>query len=44
VARDRATEECGEVLVHESGWTPERYQAWLADTLVDALVGRVKAR
>jgi len=26
------------MLVHESGWTPERYQKWLSDTLVSALV------
>ena len=25
------------MLVEESGWTPERYQAWLAQTLIDAL-------
>jgi AcrR family transcriptional regulator len=27
------------MLVHESGWTPDQYQAWLSRTLVDALVG-----
>lgn len=27
------------MLVHESGWTPDEYQAWLSRTLVDALVG-----
>lgn len=27
------------MLVHESGWTPDRYQDWLSDTLVNALVG-----
>jgi hypothetical protein len=26
------------MLVHESGWTPDRYQEWLSDTLVNALV------
>lgn len=26
------------MLVHEGGWTPDRYQEWLADTLVTALV------
>ncbi|RIL08092.1 MAG: TetR/AcrR family transcriptional regulator [Proteobacteria bacterium] len=26
------------MLVHEGGWTPERYQAWLAETLLGALV------
>jgi AcrR family transcriptional regulator len=26
------------MLVHESGWTPDRYQKWLSDTLVKALV------
>jgi AcrR family transcriptional regulator len=26
------------MLVHESGWTPDRYQAWLSDTLMNALV------
>ena len=26
------------MLVHESGWTPDRYQDWLSDTLVNALV------
>ena len=24
-------------LVHESGWTPEAYQAWLEQTLIEAL-------
>lgn len=28
------------MLVHESGWTPDRYQQWLSDTLVNALVRR----
>lgn len=28
------------LLVQEGGWTPKRYQEWLADTLVGALVGR----
>ena len=28
------------MLVHEAGWTPDEYEAWLAQTLVDALVGR----
>jgi AcrR family transcriptional regulator len=32
------------MLVHEGGWTPQRYQAWLAGALMDALVGREKAR
>jgi AcrR family transcriptional regulator len=27
------------MLVHEGGWTPDRYQEWLSDTLVTALVG-----
>ncbi len=26
------------MLVHESGWTPDRYQEWLSDALVNALV------
>ena len=26
------------MLVHESGWSPDEYQAWLARTLVEALV------
>lgn len=26
------------MLVHEGGWTPQRYQEWLSDTLVAALV------
>jgi AcrR family transcriptional regulator len=26
------------MLVHESGWTPDRYQDWLSDTLMNALV------
>lgn len=26
------------MLVHESGWTPDQYQAWLSDTLVATLV------
>jgi AcrR family transcriptional regulator len=26
------------MLVHESGWTPDRYQEWLSDTLLSALV------
>jgi AcrR family transcriptional regulator len=26
------------MLVHEGGWTPDRYQQWLSDTLVTALV------
>lgn len=26
------------MLVQEGGWTPDRYQKWLSDTLVDALV------
>ena len=26
------------MLVHESGWTPERYEKWLSDTLMNALV------
>jgi AcrR family transcriptional regulator len=31
------------MLVHESGWTPDQYQAWLSVTLVDTLVNS-KAR
>jgi AcrR family transcriptional regulator len=27
------------MLVHEGGWAPDRYQKWLSDTLVNALVG-----
>jgi AcrR family transcriptional regulator len=27
------------MLVHEGGWTPDRYQEWLSDTLVTALIG-----
>lgn len=26
------------MLVHESGWTPDRYQHWLSETLIAALV------
>lgn len=26
------------LLVHESGWTPDRYQEWLSNTIVEALV------
>lgn len=26
------------MLVHESGWTPDRYQEWLSETLVSSLV------
>jgi AcrR family transcriptional regulator len=26
------------MLVHEAGWTPDRYQEWLSRTLLDALV------
>jgi hypothetical protein len=26
------------MLVQESGWTPERYEKWLSDTLLNALV------
>lgn len=26
------------MLVHAGGWTPGRYQAWLSQTLLDALV------
>lgn len=26
------------MLVHESGWTPDRYQEWLSETLIAALV------
>jgi AcrR family transcriptional regulator len=26
------------MLVHEAGWTPDRYQEWLSEALVDALV------
>jgi hypothetical protein len=28
------------MLVHEAGWTPDEYEAWLSQTLVDALVAR----
>jgi len=28
------------MLVHEGGWTPDRYQQWLSDTLMNALVRR----
>lgn len=27
------------MLVQESGWTPDRYEAWLSQTLLDTLVG-----
>jgi AcrR family transcriptional regulator len=30
------------MLVLESGWTPDRYQEWLSDTLVNALVSQVE--
>ena len=26
------------MLVHDGGWTPDRYQKWLSDALLDALV------
>jgi hypothetical protein len=26
------------MLVHEGGWSPDRYQEWLSRTLLDALV------
>jgi hypothetical protein len=26
------------MLVRESGWSPDRYQEWLSQTLLDALV------
>jgi hypothetical protein len=26
------------MLVHEAGWTPDRYEAWLSTTLLEALV------
>jgi hypothetical protein len=26
------------MLVHEGGWTPDQYQQWLSDTLVNVLV------
>ena len=28
------------MLVHDGGWTPDRYQSWLSRTLVEALVDR----
>ena len=28
------------MLVHEAGWTPDEYEAWLSRTLVEALVAR----
>ncbi len=28
------------MLVHEGGWTPDRYQQWLSETLLSALVSR----
>jgi AcrR family transcriptional regulator len=28
------------MLVHEAGWAPDRYEAWLAQTLIEALVER----
>lgn len=28
------------MLVQEGGWTPDRYEAWLSQTLIDALVAR----
>lgn len=27
------------MLVHDGGWTPDRYQQWLSETLIAALVG-----
>jgi hypothetical protein len=30
------------MLVLESGWTPDRYQDWLSDTLVNALASQVE--
>jgi AcrR family transcriptional regulator len=32
------------MLVHESGWTPDRYQDWLSDTLVNALVDATRRK
>lgn len=32
------------MLVHEGGWTPDQYQAWLSQTLVEALVDPSSAR
>lgn len=32
------------MLVHQCGWTPDQYQDWLAETLVDALVDRASQR
>ena len=26
------------MLVHEAGWTPDRYETWLSTTLLEALV------
>jgi hypothetical protein len=26
------------MLVHAGGWTPDRYESWLSETLVSALV------
>ncbi|MGE5539313.1 MAG: hypothetical protein ACM30I_11905 [Gemmatimonas sp.] len=26
------------MLVHDGGWTPDRYQQWLSEMLLDALV------
>lgn len=31
------------MLVHEGGWTPQRYQEWLSQTLVEALVDPAEA-
>lgn len=31
------------MLVHDGGWTPDRYQQWLAGTLVEALVAEPRA-
>jgi hypothetical protein len=31
------------MLVHESGWSPDRYQSWLSDTLVRVLARETSA-
>jgi AcrR family transcriptional regulator len=32
------------MLVHERGWSPQKYQSWLADTLVCSLLGKGEFR
>jgi AcrR family transcriptional regulator len=38
-----SSREIYRLLVQEGGWTPDRYEAWLSQTLADALVKRTEA-